>query len=136
MSKTKILNDVGRLVGKKIRRIRGRIGQKEFARLINSNKDQVSRYEKGHNIPRDKTLKKIAEYGKTSIDVAFNLRTLVMEDEPIYETTGADLKKSLDNVKEILENIDSRVIDVIGANTKDSLTAVRSKNKDNNKQKE
>ena len=132
MPKSKILNDVARLVGKKIRKIRGKIGQKDLAQFIDSTKDEVSRYEKGKTIPRDETLKKIAEYGGTSIDVAFNIRTLVMEDKPIYETTGADLKKSLDNVKDILENIDDKVIDIMEANINASRHVVHDKKENEN----
>jgi len=132
MPKSKILNDVARLVGKKIRKIRGKIGQKDLAQFIDSTKDEVSRYEKGKTIPRDETLKKIAEYGGTSIDVAFNIRTLVMEDKPIYETTGADLKRSLDNVKDILENIDDKVIDIMEANINASRHVVHDKKENEN----
>jgi transcriptional regulator with XRE-family HTH domain len=55
-------------VGQRIRAVRGRLTQTDFARMIGVRKQNyISRYEHGR-IPNPELLVKIAELGKTSVD--------------------------------------------------------------------
>ncbi|HEY4485794.1 MAG TPA: helix-turn-helix transcriptional regulator [Nitrospiria bacterium] len=58
----------GAQVGQRIRAIRGKVTQTDFARLIGVRKQNyVSRYEHGR-IPNPALLVRIAEYGKVTVD--------------------------------------------------------------------
>lgn len=52
---------------KKIRTDKG-LNLEEFANLIDSGKSNVSKWERGRNLPNDLTVKKIAEIGNISVD--------------------------------------------------------------------
>jgi transcriptional regulator with XRE-family HTH domain len=55
-------------VGQRIRTIRGKINQTDFAKMIGVRKQNyVSRYEHGR-IPNPELLVRIANYGKVSVD--------------------------------------------------------------------
>jgi len=55
-------------VGQRIRAIRGKINQTDFAKMIGVRKQNyVSRYEHGR-IPNPELLVRIANYGKVSVD--------------------------------------------------------------------
>lgn len=57
-------------VGERIKELRLNKGMtmEEFANLIDSGKSNVSRWERGENIPNDLTLTKIAELGDISVE--------------------------------------------------------------------
>jgi len=57
-------------VGKNIKEIRLNLGltMEEFANKIDFGKSNVSRWERGENIPNDLTLKKIAELANISVN--------------------------------------------------------------------
>ncbi|HSG05915.1 MAG TPA: helix-turn-helix transcriptional regulator [Nitrospiria bacterium] len=58
----------GKLVGQRIRAIRGKATQTAFARTIGVRKQNyVSRYEHGR-IPNPELLVRISQYGKTTVD--------------------------------------------------------------------
>ena len=58
----------GSQVGQRIRAIRGKVTQTDFARLIGVRKQNyVSRYEHGR-IPNPGLLVRISEYGKVTVD--------------------------------------------------------------------
>lgn len=55
-------------VGQRIRRIRGKINQTDFAKMIGVRKQNyVSRYEHGR-IPNPELLVRIAQHGKVTVD--------------------------------------------------------------------
>lgn len=58
-------------LGKRIKDIRVNVCGKtmeEFGKLVDSGKSNVSRWERGENVPNDLTLKKIAELGNVSVE--------------------------------------------------------------------
>jgi transcriptional regulator with XRE-family HTH domain len=113
-------------IGKRIRDIRGELSQKEFANLIGIHKDQLSRYERGATLPRPELLKRIAEHGEISTGSLFEMGQFkVSESEAKYQILPACAKKLLKNVTEILESGNDVMIDLLKANIKALLEAVR-----------
>jgi transcriptional regulator with XRE-family HTH domain len=55
-------------IGERIKYIRGNLTQKEFADILNTKQNYISRYEKGERIPSLSLLIKIAELGNVSLD--------------------------------------------------------------------
>lgn len=55
-------------IGQRIRRIRGPVTQKDFARLLGIHRQVYLRYESGERAPSVDVLKKIARYGQVTID--------------------------------------------------------------------
>lgn len=77
-------------LGKKIKNIRLEHGLnlREFGEKINNSSDSlVSRWEKGHSIPRQDRLKKIAEFGNLSVE-----ELMKDVDETPYFTVGKRIK--------------------------------------------
>jgi len=111
--------DLKREIGTKIRQKRGKIKQKDFARLVGVHKDQISRYETGKSIPRSDIYKRIIGWGEPSGD------GLVKEEEIPYHIITDEQKKLIDNVKEILESGNDTMIEALKHNIKAFLEAIR-----------
>lgn len=63
----KITNALFLDVGRRIKQIRGKLRQSEFAEIIGVQQGTISVYEKGR-IPEPLILQRIAEYGKTTVE--------------------------------------------------------------------
>lgn len=124
-------------IGQKIRSIRGKTKQKDFAKLIGIHKNQLNRYETGKSLPRPDTYKKIFRFSQTSTTIysdASHLKEgLVKDREVAYEIFRVEQKELIGNVQEILESGNDVMIDALKANIKAFLEAVRNKKKDENK---
>lgn len=68
-------------VGKRIRKIRGGLTQKQFADILGVKQNYISRYEKGR-IPPPEILIKIAEFGNVSVD------WILIGEERVYQKKG------------------------------------------------
>lgn len=104
-------------MGRKIKSIRGRVSQKEFAAHIGVRQGTLSRYERGQFTPDIEVLSKIAAYGGTTViallaptwdgverrkDVA--LRTLIDEAIRLLRTS-APFRKALQEMVEFIQGI-------------------------------
>lgn len=65
--KKKMPNGIKKDVGLRIRKIRGLLNQKEFAEILELNQATICKYESGR-IPEALTLKRIADYGGTTVE--------------------------------------------------------------------
>ena len=131
--------DLKKEIGKKIRRFRGKIKQKDLAERAGINKVQISRYERGVNSPELETVKKIAQ--ALGVPADFILREepmgdykkdidpalIIREMEAEYKTLPVFQKKIIDNVKEILQSGNEVMIDALVANIRAFLEAIRTK---------
>jgi len=106
-------------IGTKIRQKRGKIKQKDFAKLVGVHKDQISRYETGKSIPRSDIYKRIIGWGETSEE------GLIKEEKIPYHILTVEQKKLIDNVKEILESGNDTMIEALKHNIKAFLEAIR-----------
>jgi phage repressor protein C with HTH and peptisase S24 domain len=61
--------DLKKEIGDRIRKIRGKQTQEEFAHKLGIHKDQLSRYERGVTLPRSEILDRIGEFGQITTDV-------------------------------------------------------------------
>ncbi|MGZ8955758.1 MAG: helix-turn-helix domain-containing protein [Methylovulum sp.] len=73
MSRKSFDNETLKIIGARIRNIRGDLNQQQFADLLGVGRASIANYEAGRRLPNDKLLKKIASLGKT--DVNFILRS-------------------------------------------------------------
>jgi transcriptional regulator with XRE-family HTH domain len=133
-------------IAKSIKRMRGKIKQKDFAEILGIHKNLLNRYEKGKTFPRDENLKKITDYGLTQKDNPFGWLISggrIMETrenavgEPLieFDFSSDSTKKLLDNVKEILDSNNQTMVNALKSNIKAFLEAVRtSKNKNCDKE--
>lgn len=81
-----------KMVGRRIKDIRVHkcnATMEEFANMVGSGKSNVSRWERGENVPNDLTLKRIAEIGETTIeellygDYEARIRSILMKEKDI-----------------------------------------------------
>lgn len=97
-------------LGKRIKDIRVNIcgaTMEEFGKLVGSGKSNVSRWERGENVPNDLTLKKIAELGNIQVDELlygnprdFAYNTIIQELNS-YGKLWYELSSMVKNEKEI-----------------------------------
>ncbi len=80
-------------VGKRIRKIRGGLTQKQFAEILGIKQNYVSRYERGR-IPPPEVLVKIAEFGNVSID------WILVGREKVSEKMGLQIAEEYANYRE------------------------------------
>jgi len=114
--------------------------QKEFVGPLGYSYSYLSDIERGKAEPSREFLKKLTEvYGISSDYVLYGSEDeqkkylIVKEAEGHYEILPTSTKKLLDNVKEILESDNEVMIGALKANIKAFLSAIRDKNKDENK---
>lgn len=101
-----------KLLGRRIKDIRVNIcsaTMEEFGKLVDSGKSNVSRWERGENVPNDLTLKKIAELGNIPVDELlygnprdFAYNTIIQELNS-YGKLWYELSSMVKNEKEITD---------------------------------
>lgn len=92
----------------------------DFARLVNSNKSNVSRWEKGHNVPNDITLSNIAELGDITVeellygqkDLEQNVEEFLLEKFDEYITVEKEVIKS--EIKLLLGSVIDMPLQLLG----------------------
>ena len=128
--------------GERIREFRGKKGQtqKDFSKPMGYSHAYLSDIEKGKVEPSREFLKKLTEiYGVSTDYVLYGSEEeqkkylIIKEAEARYEILPTSTKKLLDNVKEILENGNEVMIDLLKANIKGILITIRTKKDDENK---
>jgi transcriptional regulator with XRE-family HTH domain len=125
-------------IARKIRSKRGRIKQKDFAKLINVHKDQLSRYETGKSIPRAEIYQRIMEFRHSEKGVEFTPSEGVLslrEGGVDYEFHPTEIKKLLDSAREVLESGNKYAGGALAANIKAFLEMVRISKNDNEDKK-
>lgn len=121
-------------IAAKIKKIRGKMKQKDFAALIEIHKDQLSRYERAKALPRPETLKKIFQFDRNRTDLTYDashLREgLVTDYETAYEVHRVEGEELINNVKKILESKNENVIKALKTNIVVFLEALKVKDSD------
>ncbi len=128
--------------GERIREFRDKKGQtqKDFSKPMDYSHSYLSNIEKGKVEPSREFLKKLTGvYGISTDYILYGSEEeqkkclIVREAEAQYEILPSSTKKLLDNVKEILDSNNETMIDVLKANIKAFLQAVRDKKNNQNK---
>jgi transcriptional regulator with XRE-family HTH domain len=113
---------------KHIREIKGDLSQDELGKKTGIHKQQISRYERGLSHPREKQIKKIAEYG------GIPLKLFIAEQHILYEAKTDRDKKILALMREILDSGDEKDVDFLLDHLEAHIKLIRaSKKKDENK---
>jgi transcriptional regulator with XRE-family HTH domain len=145
----------GKVIGKKIRDIREELDltQIEFAERLGTDKDQISRYERGLNIPRPALLKKIAALGKVSVDYLtdlglsqenkvgeykgnFNADSMVMDLMSDFKIHCEENRRLLKMAASILDSEDEMVKNALASNIKAFFDRLKRKEDPKNDGKE
>jgi len=123
--------DIKKEIGKRIRELREMKGftQKKLSDITKIDEQQISRYERGESMPRQKTINKLVEYGDFPPDFFMISEHQI---EP-YETKAPERRKIHADVERILESENEAMIELFKSNTRAILSAVRDKK--NNKDK-
>src|SRR4030042_79883 len=90
--------------------IRSKIGKtkvKDFAKLVGVHKNQLSRYMRGHSLPRSDIFQKIMEYKPEESAKIFR------ESRVEHEFGQIEKQKILNNLKEILEGEDEILVGIL-----------------------
>ncbi len=94
-------------VGDRIKDVRGRLTQEQFARMLGVKQNYVCRYEKGR-IPAPELLLKIAHYGKVTVDWLLTGRQRKFAGE-LHETYPLYGRTPLDRgIQELLSWVEAR----------------------------
>lgn len=146
--------------GERIREFREKKGidQKDFAEMLGFSRGYISQIENGIRKPSREFLKKLNEvfgissdyilYGNPPDQVGVDLEAppeeykermkeamIIREPESKYQVLPTAIKKLIDNVVEILQSDNEVMADLLRANIKGLLEAIRSKKNDKNKSK-
>jgi transcriptional regulator with XRE-family HTH domain len=119
--------DLKKEIGHKIRGKRGKIRQKDFAKLVGVHKDQLSRYETGKSIPRPGIYQRIMKFEP------FEKETPRVEEPPgiPYEVQPTEIKKLLDKARKILESDNDYAVKALKSNIDAFFEMIRASDKDN-----